>query len=110
MTDEKRNKENENSDIFKMEINEDNDQNKSNIDEISLNKFSTEVNINKNKMNNIEDSNINNTVSLSLPPTSPNHFNNREIQYTDDNNPNLLLNYYLPDCLLLNLCLLRCLY
>ena len=92
MTDEKRNKENENSDIFKMEINEDNDQNKSNIDEISLNKFSTEVNINKNKMNNIEDSNINNTVSLLLPPTSPNHFHNREIHNTDDNNPNLLLN------------------
>ncbi len=93
VSDEKRNNENENSDIFKMEINEDNDENKSNIDVISLNKFNTEANINKNRMNDTQDFNINNTVvSLSLPPNSPSHFHYREIQDNDDNNEHLLLN------------------
>ena len=45
VSDEKRSNENENSDILKMEINEDNDENKSNIDAISLNKFNTEAKI-----------------------------------------------------------------
>ena len=91
LSDEKKNNENENSDIFKLEINECNDQNKSNIDAISLNKFNTELNINKNRMNDTEDFNINNTVSLSLPPNSPTHFLNREIQDTDDNKDHFLL-------------------
>jgi hypothetical protein len=74
-----------------LEINECNDQNKSNIDAISLNKFNTELNINKNRMNDTEDFNINNTVSLSLPPNSPTPFLNREIQDTDDNKDHFLL-------------------
>jgi len=92
ISDEKRNNEIENSENFKMEINIDNDQNKSNIDAISLNKIKTEANINKNKMDDTEDFNINNTVSLSLPPTSPPHFPNRENPYIDDINENLILN------------------
>jgi hypothetical protein len=92
MSDEKRNNENENSDNFKMEINEGNDRNKSNIDSIILNQFNTDANMIKIRMNDTEDSNINNTVSLSLRPISPTHVLNREIQYKDDNNEHLLLN------------------
>lgn len=90
-SDEKRNNEYENSHNFKIEINKDDDQNKSNIDAISLNKLNIDANKN-NRMNDTEDFKVNNTISDFLPPSSPLRFRNNENKYTDDDNDHLLLN------------------